>query len=312
VEISAQIGHVYGPVWSRRLGRSLGLDVAPYKTCTFDCVYCQLGQTTVKTLGRAPYVQAWTVLNELSALHPRELKVDYITVSASGEPTLNSEVGELIAGCRRLAPQLSLAVLTNGSLLWQEEVRESVAGADLLVPSLDAARQETFERVNRPAEGLTVEKIVEGLKAARDELDCAMWLEIMLVAGCNDTEEDLAALRDAVAYINPHKVHLNTVVRPPAEVWAQPLEPADLAAAAEAIGHGTEVIVTKPAATDPDGAAGDARVLELLRRRPCAVRDIADGLGMHPNEVTKSLRRLLARGEIKIVQHGGGAFYSAT
>ncbi len=305
------VTHLFGPVPSRRLGRSLGVDPVPFKTCTFDCIYCQLGPTTLKTLERRVYVPAATIIDELRYWFEQGGEADFITLSGSGEPTLNSATGEIIAGARDVAPDVPVAVLTNGSLLWDPQVREEVSGAQVIMPSLDAARPDTFQTINRPAEGLELDRIIEGLCAARQELEAQMWLEIMLVRGINDSDDELQAFREALDYIQPDRVQLNTVVRPPAEASAQPLEPEQLIAVAKFLGHRAEVIAPLPEGFEEQLQThhSEQEVLQLLRHRPCTLDDIAAGLGMHRNEAIKYVTALLERGHIKRLERDGRTFY---
>lgn len=304
--------HLFGPVPSRRLGRSLGVDPVPFKMCTFDCVYCQLGRTTALTTQREPYVSADTLIGELQAWLDAGGTADIITLSGSGEPTLNAEVGEVIAWLKRHA-EIPVGVLTNGSLLWQDEVRRDVAQADLLIPSLDAARAPEFTRVNRPCPGLELPQIVEGLVAARRDCSGELWLEVMLVAGYNDSDEDLQALRETIERIDPGRVQINTVLRPPAEQDARPLSAEGLVLAQEALGAKAEIVAPLDGSAlgedGPQGTLDDVRA--LLRRRPCTLADVAAGLGVHRNEAAKYVAKLAADDEISAVARDGQIYYGA-
>ncbi len=310
--MATPVRHLFGPVPSRRLGRSLGIDPVPMKTCTFDCIYCQLGRTTNHTDQRAAFVPAETVIGELETWIVSGGTADYITLSGSGEPTLNTGVGEIIAWIKEHT-NIPVVVLTNGSLLWRDDVRREIAQADFLMPDLDAVTPEVFAQVNRPCCGLQIEQIVEGLVAARRDCASTMWLEVMLCAGLNDTPEELAALRAAIDRIEPDEVQINTVVRPPSESFARPLSPEALKRAQEALGPRAEIIV----ALDRDYAAlaGGEQALEdvlaLLTRRPCTMQDIATGLSLHINEVSKHVSHLLEDGKILAEQRGEQQFYRA-
>ena len=214
--------HVYGPVPSRRLGQSLGVDPIPFKTCNYNCVYCQLGRTTPLTNERKEYFPCDEILAELrraiSDLGPGN--VDYITIVGEGEPLLYSQLGRLIREAKKLT-SLPLAVITNGSLMSVPEVRAELVEADVVIPSLDAADQETFRRINRPWPRLKITEIIDGLVAFRSESRAKLWIEVMLIRGLNDTEEALQQLAVAVRRIEPDEVHLNLPVRPPAESWVE-------------------------------------------------------------------------------------------
>ena len=211
---------LYGPVKSRRLGFSLGINLTPQKTCNFDCLYCQLGRTTELTGERKEYISISNILDELKvwlANNPDlSATIDYITLSGSGEPTLNTGCGTLIEGIRQ-ATNLKVAVLTNSSLLADPAVRRELLAADLIVPSLDAVTQEVFEKIDRPCAGLKVESIIEGLVSLRKEFRGKIWLEVMLVKGVNDDLRYIKKLKDAVERISPDKIQINSPVRTAAE-----------------------------------------------------------------------------------------------
>ncbi|MDD5669577.1 MAG: radical SAM protein [Candidatus Omnitrophica bacterium] len=211
--------YIYGPISSRRLGVSLGINLTPYKVCPYDCVYCQLGKTTLKTTERAEYLPAGEILEELKMwLHenPEDAKtLQFITFSGSGEPTLNTNIGFLIDQVKKISG-VSVAVITNGSLLPDPEVRKTLLAADLLLPSLDAVEQDIFEAIDQPCEGINVEDIINALIDLRKEFHGKIWLEVMLVKGLNDKEEHLLKLKDTVEKINPDKVHFVSPVRLPA------------------------------------------------------------------------------------------------
>jgi wyosine [tRNA(Phe)-imidazoG37] synthetase (radical SAM superfamily) len=306
---SRVLSHLYGPVRSRRLGFSLGLDILPYKTCTFDCVYCQLGRTAKKSLRRAKYVAGRDILPQVKTALERGRPMDYITFSGSGEPTLNTEIGKIIRGLKKLT-SVPVAVLTNSSLLMRKSVRQALLAADLVVPSLDAATARAFRRVNRPGPSISPEDIISGLVKFRDEFKGQIWLEVMLVKGVNDSPAEIKALKKAIARINPDKVQLNTVVRPPAEKWARPLSRRELEDIKTKLGGRAEVTadfgekLSSPAPED----LGQA-ILSLVRRRPASLRDLAGALGQDERAIQKRLNALVAKGEIKKVLHRRIFFY---
>ena len=285
---------VFGPVPSRRLGRSLGLDLVPFKTCSYDCIYCQLGPTTCKTLEK----REWVSLDEvLDALRPRlASRPDYVTLSGSGEPTLHSQVGELIDRIKTMT-EVPVAVLTNGSLLWQEDVRRQLMGADLVVPSLDAGSEPVFQFVNRPHEAISFAQMLEGLVEFRRAYRGAVWLEVFVLGDYGDLAMERHALIDAVAQIAPDRVQLNTVTRPPAETFARGASPEQLAEWAEAFSPKAEIVADyRGVHQRAEYVAGREQIADLLRRRPCSVDDIAQGLGLHRNEVVKYVQELREEG----------------
>lgn len=303
--------HVFGPVPSRRLGRSLGIDLVPYKTCTYDCVYCQLGRTTEKTTRRREFYPPGEIISDVRRVLAQGPEPDYVTLAGSGEPTLYQPLDEIIAAIKQLtlAP---VVVLTNGSLLHDPQVRAEIAGADVLMPSLDAGDDVLYQRLNRPHPDLTFESLVEGLVTARQEFVGRYWLEVMLLAGLNAEPEALEKIAAAVARINPDQVQLNTVARPPAESWAEAVDPDRLPACAARLGSNCEVIVDQaPQTQSPEQEGNREDVLALLQRRPCRLEDIAHGLKLHRNAVTKYLGQLLRAGDITREERGGEQFYRA-
>jgi len=303
--------HVYGPVPSRRLGRSLGVDLVPFKTCSYDCTYCQLGRTTRKTVERRDYVPIGRVLEELDERLATGPAPDYVSLAGSGEPTLHAGIGGLIAGIksRTRAP---VAVLTNGSLLWRREVQEALLEADLLLPSLDAGDAALFALVNRPHPGIAFEAMVEGLVTFRERFAGAVWLEVMLLAGVTGIQAEVKKIARLAARIRPARVQLNTVTRPPCEEFALPVPADRLASLGRLFSGRVEVVGEGRPRRGAGGAPGAARageILALLGRRPCTARGIADGLGLHLGEVTKQLDLLSARGQVGSVRRRGAVFF---
>jgi wyosine [tRNA(Phe)-imidazoG37] synthetase (radical SAM superfamily) len=301
--------YLFGPVPSRRLGRSLGVDLVPFKTCSYDCIYCQLGPTTCKTIER----KAWVPLDVVVAQLQDRLssKPDYITLSGSGEPTLNSQMGEMIAKIKTLT-DIPVAVLTNGSLLWLQEVRRQLLHADLVVPSLDAGEEAMFQTVNRPHEQIAFGKMLDGLVALRQEFPGAYWLEVMVVGGYTATQAQIEKLAACVDRIQPDRVQLNTVTRPPAEKEAVAVSPERLNQFCSLFRPRAEVIADfRGIHQEAEFVASRNEVLEMLQRRPCSVADIAGGLGMHENEVIKHLEELRVAGAVESLPSEGKHYYRA-
>ncbi len=303
------VEYIYGPVPSRRLGFSLGIDLVPFKTCSFDCIYCQLGRTTKKTIERKEYFPVKDVLFQLEKALSLKQKVDFITFSGSGEPTLNSQIGHLIKEIKKIT-EIPVAVLTNGSLLFQKELREELSCADLVVPSLDAVTQKVFRKVNRPYPSLKIDEIIEGFKKFREEFKGLLWLEIMLVKGVNDEKEHLDRAISIASEINPDKIHLNTVVRPPSEEFALPLSLEELNKIKKVFGKNCEVIAEfktkeqKAYSEDLENA-----ILSMIQRRPVTLLDLSLSLGKHQNEILKYLDFLIKNKKIKVVLYHGLKYY---
>ncbi len=305
--MSAASRFVFGPVPSRRLGRSLGVDLVPMKTCSFDCIYCQLGRTSELTVSRREYVPLDRVISDLRGALER--RPDYITLSGSGEPTLYARLGELITRIKQIT-DIPVAVLTNGSLLWQPEVRRELAAADLLVPSLDAGDTAIFETVNRPHRSIDFAAVVDGLVRMREEFRGHFWLEVFLLNGFTGLPGQIASLVEQVRRIEPERVQLNTVCRPPAEDYAAGLPAQRMAELAGLFTPCAEVISDFHGIhRQPEFAAGRREVADLLRRRPCTAGDIADGLQMHLNEVAKYLEELAVAGEVESRRVHGLIYY---
>jgi len=299
--------YIFGPVPSRRLGRSLGVELVPFKTCSYDCIYCQLGRTTCRTVKRREWVPMNAVLDELK--QKLTCRPDYITLSGSGEPTLHSRLGEIIEHIQAMTA-VPVAVLTNGSLLWQKEVREELALADVVLPSLDAPDPERFESINRPHPDITFERLVDGLETFRREFTGKYWLEVMLLDGYTSLPPQVRQLADYARRIRPDKVQLNTAVRPPAEEYAMAAPPQRLAEIAAAFGPGAEVIAEyRGHGISTSSDDGQRAVLELLRRRPCTEADLAGGLAMRPIELAKHLAVLEATGQVASHRRGGLVYY---
>jgi wyosine [tRNA(Phe)-imidazoG37] synthetase (radical SAM superfamily) len=302
------MSHLFGPVPSRRLGLSLGVDLIPPKTCTFDCLYCEVGRTTHLTCERQPYRVA-EILGELEEyLASPPVKLDYVTMAGSGEPTLNLGIREIITAVKSLTEK-PVAVLTNGSLFSLPEVRADVAGADVILPSLDAGREETFQRINRPHPGLTLELVVSGLKALRREFAGQIWLEVTVLKGLNDQEEELTALKDLLRELAPDKVQLNTAVRPVPDKTAQPLTQEEMEAVAGFLGEGAEVVAAVHRIAPERLAFKDRDLLEILARRPMTARDLAQALGQSLAQVRERLGRLAKAGLVSRDMHRDQDFY---
>jgi len=298
---------VYGPVPSRRLGRSLGVDLVPLKTCTYDCVYCQLGRTTHKTVRRERWVDAGAVVDQVK----RHLgsNPDVIALAGSGEPTLYAGLGEVVDGIKAIT-NVPVAVITNGSLLGLPEVQRDLAHADIVLPSLDADDDETYQTTNRPHDSLDLKGLMDGMAGFREAFAGQIWLEVMLLDRITGTDEHVARLAALAARIAPDRIQLNTVVRPPAESAARPVAPERLAAFASVFTPCAEVIAGAPA-LQPDQEATAADVLTLIARRPCTVADVAAGLGIHQNAALKVLTALVQSGKTTRHDHEGGVFYAA-
>lgn len=291
--------NVYGPVPSRRLGSSLGVDIIPFKYCSYDCVYCQLGRTTDKTIGRREYVPVNDVLEELKIRLKEGPEPAYISLAGSGEPTLNSGIGRLIRGIKSVT-DIPVAVLTNGSLLGIPEVRESLMSADLALPSLDAGSEEFFQAVNRPHPEIAFGPMVEGLARFTNEFPGSVWLEVMVMGGLTGFRKEIEKIARACETIGPERVQLNTVYRPPAEDWAGAVSSSAMNEIKKVFSGYVEIV----SPSDVSGSTGSGSfeeredsVLGMIRRRPCTAADVAAGLGLHITDAVKILDSLCKGGK---------------
>jgi len=303
--------HIFGPVPSRRLGLSLGIDLVPFKTCTLDCIYCELGKTATPVTERAEYVSYLQLKNEIETFFSLEdRKLDYITLSGSGEPTLNKALPRVVKLLRKLS-KTPIALLTNGTLFSDPEVRREALTVDVILPSLDVVSKELFKTLNRPAPGLDIKKIITGLIALRREYQGQIWLEILFCRGLNDTPKEINRLAKAVAAIKPDKIQLNTVVRPGAMVEAVAVEQAFLKEVLPRFGPQTEIIAPFARDSDYGSTIGKAEetILATLKRRPCTKSDLEQALGLKTVEVIKILDLMLEKGKIKALEHSGKRYF---
>lgn len=301
--------HLFGPVASRRLGRSLGVDLIPYKTCTFDCIYCQLGRTTNKTIERKEYVPIDNVMAEIEHKLKESPQPDYITFSGSGEPTLHAGIGEIIKKIKSIT-SIPVAVLTNGSLLHREDVRSDLMQADLIVPSLDAGDPFMFGYINRPHEKIEFHRMVQGMAEFCREFKGQVWMEVFLLSGINAFESEIDKIVELLKLIKPKKVQLNTAVRPTAESYAHAVDHKKMEELAKLFDPPAEVvsgIMVEPAKAKKSASEED--IISFLRRRPATLEDISIGTAINPAELTKLIAHLAEKKKIKTEYKEGSVFY---
>jgi wyosine [tRNA(Phe)-imidazoG37] synthetase (radical SAM superfamily) len=283
----------------------------PLKTCDFNCIYCQLGRSAERTLRRADYVPVEDVVKEVKACLERVETPDYITLGGSGEPTLHLSFGR-IAELIKEFTDIPIALLTNGSLFHQSDVRAACAAIDLIMPSLDAGDGETFQRVNRPHPDITLTMIVDGLVALREEFKGQIWLEVLIVEGVNSSDEQVRAIREKADLIRPDRIQVNTVVRPPAYGGSGAPSRERLEEICTILGPNAEVIAAGGGSERLHGTGVTPdQVRGLLRRRPCTVADISEGLGANANEVVKVLAALVDEGVVRERRTRTEVYYEA-
>lgn len=299
--------YLFGPVPSRRFGRSLGVDLSRPKTCSLDCIFCQLGRSSMKSVDRKEYVPTEMVLAELKDWISTDGRADYITLSGSGEPTLHSRFGDVLKFIREHTAVPAL-LLTNGTMLHHPEVRTAACQADTVKASLSAWDDLSYRRINRPHPALRFDTLVEGEKAFRKEYTGTFFLEVFLVRGINTAPDDIKRIAALTREIAPDRVQLNTAVRPPAEEVVAALNREELKQISTFFDPEAEIIAASELTDgDPLSRNQDA-ILAMLRRRPCTADDIAGAFTMHMNEVSKYLG-ILIRNKRIVTEHRNGLVY---
>jgi len=309
------MAYVFGPVPSRRLGQSLGIDPVPLKTCNWNCVYCQLGRSVPLVNERREYAPREGMIEEfeqvLSRAKPGE--IDWITFVGSGETTLHSGLGWLVRQVKARTA-LPVAVITNGSLLYLPEVREDLSAADAVLPSFDAGDAQLYRRIDRPHPDITFERLVDGLTAFRNEYRGKLWVEVMLVRGLNDTEAALRDIAAVLAKIKPDEIHVVQPDRPACEPWVQPADREGLLRAQAAFGDIARII--QPAAGDfalsSEASLVDA-VVDIITRHPMREDEVIRTLHRwSPGELTAVLQELEDSGRAQAVERNGIRYYCAS
>jgi wyosine [tRNA(Phe)-imidazoG37] synthetase (radical SAM superfamily) len=292
------------------LGRSLGIDLVPHKICTYNCIYCQIGKTTEKTLVRKEYVPVREILEEVRHFLQEETSsIDHLSLSGSGEPTLHLQIRSIIEGIKAIT-SIPVAVITNGSLLYEEEVRQDLLRADIVLPSLDAISPEVFMRINRPRSGFSIEKVIEGLVEFRKIYKGQIWLEILFCRGVNDGKEELMGMKKVVDRIQPDRIHLNTVVRPPSEKWAASLNQEEMEEIKVFFGEKASIITEfdrHPSSVSERDIKEE--ILKILKRRPLSLSDLSKGMGIPKNELDRYIEPLTQEGKIQTRIFDGAVYY---
>ncbi len=301
--------YLFGPVASRRLGTSLGVDIVPLKTCTQNCIYCQLGINAEQTIERKEYVPIDDVLSELKECIDQGLEADYITLSGSGEPTLNSGLGRLIDGIKELT-ETKVAVITNGTLLSDPQVRRDCSGADLVMPSLDAADAATFAKINCPHADINFNAFVEGLCKFRNEYSGQIWLEVFFIDGINTDDTSIDQIKAIADRIAPDRVQLNTAVRPGADTDVGAVNADKLTQIAKKLGESAEVIANFSKTTSKTPLSDTkSQILAILERRACDIAGICDGLGIESPQAQENLNYLEQAGLVEKILKNNTEFF---
>jgi wyosine [tRNA(Phe)-imidazoG37] synthetase (radical SAM superfamily) len=303
--------YLFGPVPSRRLGMSLGVDLVPHKICSLNCVYCECGRTTKLTTERKEYIPYDAVVKEIAHYLKNNPDPDYFTFSGSGEPTLNSRFGDVLHYIKSNT-DIPVAVLTNGTLLYDKRVRNELLDTDVVLPSLDAAEDKAFRKINRPRREMSIPQYIEGLVDFRKEFKGKIWLEVLIIPEINDNPENLQALKEAFLKINPDEIQLNTLDRPGAVENIRAATRKEL----QDILNFWNLPQAKIIAAAPDRkkivayrSDTETAIMETIKRRPCTLDDLHKILGLHINELNKYLDVLEDEGKICSVRENRGLFY---
>jgi wyosine [tRNA(Phe)-imidazoG37] synthetase (radical SAM superfamily) len=303
--------YIFGPVPSRRLNISLGVDLVPHKVCSYNCIYCECGKTTNLTTERKEYVPTKVVLEELNDYLNRYPKPDYVTFSGSGEPTLHKDVGKIISFIKSEYPDIKIAILTNGSLFNDSNVRREILEADVILPSLDSAIEETFKRIDRPYSKLRIKSIIDGMIEFRKEYKGQIWLEVFIIEGINSDKVNLNELKRAIIEIKPDKIQLNTLDRPGTENWVKSVSQKILEDIVEYWNLDNVEIISKYKRREVKSYRDDVEnaIIETIRRRPCTIEDLQGILSLHINELNKYIDVLENEGKIAAKIENRGIFY---
>ena len=301
--------YVFGPVFSRRLGLSLGIDIIPYKTCSYDCIYCEVGRTTCKSVDTDSFVDLNELFSEIS-IALRESDPEVLTFSGSGEPTLNHDLGEMIRRLKGMTEK-KIAVLTNGSLLYKEEIREAVRAADILMPTLSTVYEKTFVKIHRPHRNLRVDRVIEGIRRCREEFRGEFQLEVMIVKGINDNEREIGALKKVVDEIGPDRIQLNTVVRPPPTDMDLRVEEERMEDIGKIFGQKAEIISYRGKRRGEAHISDlERKIVEMAKRRPIRVEDI-EYLFNGEEEIEDVLEGLIKGKRLWRYRYGENTFFKA-
>ena len=308
--------YLFGPVPSRRLGISLGVDLIPHKTCSLDCVYCEAGDTTDLLTERREYVPIAEVIAELDRYLAAKPELDFITFSGAGEPTLNSGVGKVVEFIKANYPQYKLCMLTNATLFNDEQLVDELAGVDLVIPSLDASNEEQYRRINRPCPGLTFDALVDGLVKFRHAFKGAYWLELFVVPGVNDSDDSISRFADIIWRIAPDKVQLNTLDRPGCVDWIKPAPEETLMRFI----HGLEHIVPVESVgrfkyrsyneTDKPDEELEQRIAEMVSRRPATLADLCLSLAVNEQHLSRLTSAMVEQKRLAISRSARGKFFT--
>ncbi len=314
--------YLFGPVLSRRLGVSLGVDMVPHKYCTMNCIYCEVGKTTNLLKERDEYIPVQGIITELKDYLSNNPEPDYITFSGAGEPTLNSGIGEVVRFIKDNFTREKIALITNASLLSDPQLRSEIVDIDLIMPSLDAVSDDVYNLINRPCTGISIDDIIEGLISFRKESESQMWLEVFIISGVNDNEDELSLLKKAISKINPDRVQLNSLDRPGTESSVNKVTLEELERIAAKLDTNKVDIISRTAksiknvdkkinseTSDEDQALIETRIIATVSRRPCTAEELALILNCRSERIQKVIAKMEKNGVLSSAEKERGRFY---
>ena len=309
-KVNQEFDRIFGPVPSRRLGLSLGVDLMPHKTCSLDCVYCECGRTTHLTIQPREYTPVDQIRRELDSFLSTRPQIDFLTFSGSGEPTLHSGIDEIIQYMKTDYPEYSVAILTNGTLFHLPAVRKRVLQADVIISSFDAASEAMFKKINRPHPSLSLDDMLDGITALKKEFANQLWMEVFIIPGHNDDQEELGRIQQVMDRIQPDQIQINSLDRPGTESWVKPVDQ-EVLKTIQACMHNVSMVDKPGASRSVNTFAGDlkGRIVSTIRRRPCTVADISEITGANENKINQHLDILLKNGEVVKKQMPRGTFF---
>jgi len=304
--------YIYGPVPSRRLGRSLGIDPIPSKTCNYQCIYCQLGKTTNFTNNRKNYYAKNKIISEMEkAVKQNENKFDYITFVGSGEPTLYKDLGDLILKAKDFSNK-PICVITNGGLLYEREVRDSLMLADIVLPSLDAGDEKSFIKINRPHPSIKFNKVIQGFIDFKNNFKGKFWIEIMIMKGINDSKEELMKIKEQIDLIKPDRIDINVPIRPPMEDWVKIPDPSLIVILNEIFGEYNNINFPEIGKFSIYSLNFERELLRIIERHPMKQEQILETFlseNFDANKIMSSLNLLEKQKKIKKVMYNNQAFW---
>ena len=304
--------YVYGPVPSRRLGNSLGIDPLPSKTCNYQCIYCQLGKTNNFTNIRKNYFPKKDILTEIErAIKLNENKFDYITFVGSGEPTLYKDLKDLIIRAKELSEK-PVCVITNGSLLYEKEVQNALMYSDVVLPSLDAGDETSFIKINRPHPSISFDNLIQGFIDFRKIFEGKFWIEVMLMKGINDTKEELLKIKEKLDLIKPDRIDINVPIRPPVEKWVRIPDKNIISLLNAIFGDYTNIFFPEEGTFRIYSSNFEKEVLSILKRHPMRQNQIIETFsssGFSKDVVISNLKKLKSENKIKEISYNKQIFW---